>query len=65
MTPPMIVGTREERIEQAQMVQFVPVNVVARLGFTPSRLRDLIGVLEVTLENFERQEKHQGDPRDR
>ena len=47
------------------MVQVVPVNVVARLGFTPSRLRDLIGVLEVTLENFERQEKHQGDPRDR
>jgi hypothetical protein len=63
LTPPMLVGTQEERIEQAGMIQFLPIQTVARIGFTPDRLRELIQVLEITLQNYETQETHFGDPR--
>ena len=62
LTPPMLVGTPDERREQAEMIQFLPIQTVARLGFTPGRLRELIGVLEATLKNYEAQEQR-FDPR--
>jgi hypothetical protein len=64
MTPPVILGaTEEERRAQAENVQYVPIKPVARLGMTPAKLRDLISVLQITLDNHEKQEERFGDPR--
>src|SRR5690349_7009669 len=63
MAPPVLVGTLEERRHQAENIQFVPVQTVARIACTPSRLRELVNVLQITLNNYEEQEKLFGDPR--
>ncbi len=68
MTPPALLGTEEERIEQAQQVAYVPVKPLARLGFTEARMRELIAVLEVNLRNYEEHQRQirggeQGWPR--
>ncbi|HVP03378.1 MAG TPA: hypothetical protein VMT10_12480 [Solirubrobacteraceae bacterium] len=65
MVPPAIVGaTVEERREQAEAIQYVPVKPVVRLAFSPTRLNELISILQITKENHEAQGKVFGDPRD-
>lgn len=60
LVPPAITGdTAEERKAQAEAVPFVPVKPIVRLGMTPARLKELIGVLQETLVNFEGQPKAQ------
>ena len=55
LVPPPIIGeTLEERKGQAESVPFVAVKPIARVGMTPDRLKELIGVLQQTLENYER-----------
>jgi hypothetical protein len=62
--PPAIIGaTEQERREAAEAVQFVPVKPVARIAFNPTRLRELISVLEITMHNHEKQTEVFGDPR--
>jgi hypothetical protein len=54
--PPMIFpGTPEETAARADSVQFVEARVVARLGFTRPRLKELIAALETTLANYDKQ----------
>jgi hypothetical protein len=66
LVPPAILGaTPEERRQQAENIQFVPVKPIARIAMTPTRLRELISVLEITMANHEKQEKTFGDPRNR
>lgn len=58
IVPPAIIGdTLEERREQAEAIQFVQVQPVARVALTPARLRELIGVLQTTLANYEKLEQ--------
>ena len=53
-TPPPIVGaTVEERAEMARKVAVVPIKPIARVGMTPARLNELIGVLQEALRNYE------------
>jgi len=63
MVPPAILGdTVEERKATAQKITYVPVKPIARLGFTPARLEELIRILQTTLKNYEqlpRQEAEQ------
>lgn len=55
LVPPAIMGqTEEERKAMAESVEFVRVKPVARIALTPARLRELIGVLEQTLANYEK-----------
>lgn len=64
LVPPAIQGaTDEERRQQAMDVQYVPVKPIARIGLTPTRLQELKSVLELALQNHERQKEAFGDPR--
>jgi hypothetical protein len=60
MVPPAILGdTLEEREATLRNITYVPVKPVARLGFTPARLRELIKVLQDTLSNYEQLPKQE------
>jgi len=53
VVPPAIVGaTPEEREAAVRSVSFVPVKPVARLALTPTRLDELIKILEDTRNNY-------------
>ena len=56
LTPPPILGTIEERRDQAKGIMSVPVNVVARLSLNPGRMRELIGALTENLSRYEQRE---------
>ncbi len=64
LVPPALLGTEEQRREQAAQIQYIPIKPVARIAMTPNRLTELISVLEITKQNHEQQERHLGDPRD-
>lgn len=51
LTPPPLVGSPEERRDQASQIAFVPIRPIARVAMTPHHLQELIGVLQTTLEN--------------
>lgn len=64
LVPPAILpGPPEAFREQAERIQYVPVQTVARIALTPARLQDLIQVLEITKANHEKQSEAFGDPR--
>jgi hypothetical protein len=54
LTPPLLVGTEEQRLEQAKLISFVTVTPVARVSFNRQRLTDLIRVLEENLARHDR-----------
>lgn len=65
MVPPAIVGsTVEERREQAEAIQYVPIKPIVRLAFNSARLAELISILQITKDNYEAQGKAFGDPRE-
>lgn len=53
MVPPAILGSEEEKTQQADQISYVPVKPLARLGLTRARARELIAVLEANLQNYE------------
>jgi hypothetical protein len=55
MTPPVLLGTDEERRTQAEKVAYVPVKVVARVAFSRERLVELIEVLREHLRKYDTQ----------
>jgi hypothetical protein len=55
--PPALIGTEKERREQVKEISFVPVKALARFTLTRSRLEELIGVLEETLKNHEKNQE--------
>ena len=59
LTPPILLGTPEERLEQAKKLSYVPVRVVARLGFTRQRLEELIEALQENLRAYDERQKGQ------
>jgi hypothetical protein len=62
-TPPVLIGTPEEQQQEAAAVPFVPVRPVARLSMSRTRLQELVGVLNQTLENQSKYyQQDQGDP---
>jgi hypothetical protein len=50
VVPPPILGSVEERLEQAKRISFVPVKTVARVSLTRQRVDELIQVLQTVLE---------------
>jgi hypothetical protein len=54
MTPPILFGSEEDRLQQVQNIHYLPVKTIAKLGFTRQRLQELTEVLRQTLENFDK-----------
>ncbi len=50
LSPPILLGSEEDRRQQVEQVSYVPVKVVARLSFTRARIEELISVLSVHVE---------------
>ena len=57
LTPPIVLGTQEERIEQAKKLSYISVKVVARIGFTRQRLVELIQILEENLKTYDERQR--------
>ncbi len=51
MTPPVLLGTVEEKREQAMSLPFVPIKTVGRVALTRKGMEELIGVLQQNLQN--------------
>ena len=63
--PPALVGTPAEQQEQAAEIDFVPVKVIARLPFTPSKLDEVIQTPQANVDQREQAATlRRGDPRD-
>lgn len=61
LVPPPLLGTDEERREQAKLISAVSVKVVARLGFTRRRLGEITSLLQDALARYDeiaKQERH-------
>jgi hypothetical protein len=54
VTPPVVLGTREQQAEQLRNVAFLQVRPIGRFGLTRARVREVIKVLEATLEQADR-----------
>lgn len=54
LAPPLLLGTDEQRREQARLLTFAAIKPVGRFGFTRERLQQLIAILTENLENHDR-----------
>jgi hypothetical protein len=62
VVPPAILGsTVEERKAEVERITYVPVKPIARLGLTPAGLKQLIEVLQTTLEKHEQLPRQESD----
>jgi hypothetical protein len=65
LTPPALIGTPEQIREQAEQISYVHVGVVARIVVTPTKLDELIAVLQANRDQYaQATTKMRGDPRD-
>jgi hypothetical protein len=53
VTPPVILGSQEERLEQARGLGYVPVRPITRLQVTRRRLDEFIRLLTQTRDNYD------------
>lgn len=53
-SPPIVLGTPEEQLEQARNKPYLPVKTVARVAMSPERLRDFIKALQQNYEGWQR-----------
>jgi hypothetical protein len=51
---PVLMGTAEQQQQQAQNIPFVQVKPIARVSLSTARIRELVDVLQSTLQNQER-----------
>lgn len=56
-SPPVVLGTPEEQMEQVKSKPYLPVKTVARVAMSPQRVGDLIKALQ---ENLDRWKASQG-----
>jgi hypothetical protein len=60
MTMPPLLGTPEQQAAQLEQIAYVPIKPVVRLGFTRSRLEEIIGVLQQTISNYDQARRTMG-----
>jgi flagellar motor switch/type III secretory pathway protein FliN len=53
LAPPILIGSEEEKREQAKQLSYVPIKVVARLGMTAARLSELVSLLQNQLRKYD------------
>ena len=51
-SPPVVLGTPEEQVEQIKSKQYLSVKTVARVAMSPQRVDDLITALKTNLDNW-------------
>lgn len=51
---PILLGTNEEKLEQLKRIAFVPVKTVGKFSMTQQRVKELIGLLQGQLEQYDR-----------
>ena len=51
-SPPIVLGSPEEQMEQAKSKQYLPVKTVARVAMSPQRVADLIRALQENLNTW-------------
>jgi hypothetical protein len=61
MTPPILIGTPEERRAQALQLSYVPVKTVGRYAMTKDRLAELVAMLSRQLAVMETQIAEEDD----
>ena len=61
-TPPALIGSAEEIAEQAAQVEFVSVRTLAKVALTEAKMKELIAVLQVSVDRAE-QARRSTDPR--
>jgi hypothetical protein len=57
MTPPMLLGELQDRAEQLRRIEYVPVKPLTRVAFTYTRLVELINVLQINREQYEKEQE--------
>ena len=58
LQPPILLGSPEERMEQAKKLTYVPIKVVARFGLTRQRLAELIEAFQSNLKIYDEKQEH-------
>lgn len=59
LVPPPVTGMPEEQAAEIEQISYIPVQPVARLGLTRTRVRELIVFLEASLEQYERKQREE------
>jgi hypothetical protein len=54
VTPPALIGTAEQVAAQAAQIEYIPVKTLGRFGLTRAKLQEVISILQVNLDNFDR-----------
>ncbi len=53
VTPPIILGNQRDIDVESLGIDYIPVKVVARLGFTRQRLEELVNLLQENLARYD------------
>ncbi len=54
LAPPMLLGTNEQKAEQAKQLDYVPIKALARIGMSRKRMQELVAVLQGNLEQHDK-----------
>jgi hypothetical protein len=52
--PPALLGTPDEVREQAEQIDFITIETLTRVAFTPQRMQELIAFLQANVDQRER-----------
>lgn len=55
VTPPVLLGTDEEKREALGEIELLPIKPVARVGLTAQRMAEFVQVMQDNLSGYERQ----------
>ena len=53
VSPPLLIGTPEQQLEQAKQIKNVHSKVLVRVGMTAARLAELADLLQTQVANFQ------------
>ena len=59
-SPPLVLGSGEKALEQIKNLPYVPIKVVARIGMTAERLKEVIQVLQENYNTFQERGGEEG-----
>ena len=52
ISPPLLLGTPDQQLKEAQQIREVPVNILGRFIMSPARARELSKALDATLKKM-------------
>ena len=57
LSPPYLLGTEEEMLEQAKNLAYVPIKVVGRFSLNRQRVGELIAILQDNVAKFDERQR--------